>query len=156
MTKSTILIAALIPVLALFNDRPAADSSTAAPIVQDQDAKKETLEDRVRLLMKLTGAEEAGKKVMKQTMAAFESNPALPEGFAEKFMELASKKSLAEYPSRTLRSSSSEYFVTSSRFEAISDGIKKLPAAVFSSLTGSNFTPTNVPYSAGVSTESQR
>jgi hypothetical protein len=60
----------------------------------DEDADR--IEKKIRQLLDVTGASDLGKQTMEQMMAQFEQMPALPEGFAEKFLELADPDQLVE------------------------------------------------------------
>lgn len=53
-------------------------------------------EQKVRRLMALTGAEDAGKQMLDIMTEQFAHNPSIPQGFMEKFRELAEKQSMVD------------------------------------------------------------
>ena len=67
----------------------------AVPAPANQDAKS-TKEQKVRKLLEVTGAAGSGKQVMDAMLDAFSKSPNLPEGFIEKFKEVAKPEALVE------------------------------------------------------------
>lgn len=69
----------------------------AAPAqVQKAEKEKKRIEAKVRELLNLTGAGNLGKQMMNQMVAQFKTMNALPEGFAEKFLEIAKPDDLVD------------------------------------------------------------
>ncbi|MCB9871947.1 MAG: DUF2059 domain-containing protein [Planctomycetes bacterium] len=73
-------------------------AAVLVPQDKEQDAAKAKADAakavKVRTLLTLTGADKMGKQMLKQMMAQFAKMPQLPEGFADKFVELAKKEDL--------------------------------------------------------------
>ncbi|MEM8883122.1 MAG: DUF2059 domain-containing protein [Planctomycetota bacterium] len=57
--------------------------------VQDAEKEKKRLEGTARELLKATGAADLAVQMMREMSAQFKMVPNLPEGFTEKFLELA-------------------------------------------------------------------
>jgi uncharacterized protein len=68
-----------------------------APSLEGQDEKKQSpKEQKVRKLLDLTGAGNMGKQTMDAMLDQFKKMPNLPEGFVDKFRELATAQDLQE------------------------------------------------------------
>lgn len=82
----------------------AAPAASAATVTQAPVAKAETSgpevrwrkERKVRRLMELTGAEDAGKQMLEMMTEQFAHMPHIPKGFMEKFRELAERQSMVD------------------------------------------------------------
>lgn len=70
-------------------------SVTGAPVASGPEARRRK-EQKVRRLMALTGAEDAGKQMLEIMTEQFANNPSIPTGFMEKFRELAEKQSMVD------------------------------------------------------------
>lgn len=68
----------------------------AFAIPQDPDKDDARVEAKIRQLMEQTGAADLGSQALNQMLDAFRQMPGLPDGFLDKFKELAKPEELVE------------------------------------------------------------
>ena len=66
------------------------------PAVKKQAPQQTAKQKKIRQLLELTGGAKMGETVLKQMLAMLGNNPAVPQGFAAKFQELAKPAELIE------------------------------------------------------------
>lgn len=88
------LVLVVAPTLSHLLSQP--QDPTPAAAAQDPKAGAAAKEAKVRELLEATGAAQMGKQAMEQMKQAFEAMPNLPDGFLDKFLEMAKPEEIVE------------------------------------------------------------
>lgn len=86
----------LLAVVAVSCAHPGGGAQAEAPGARPGVSAQRRKEEKVRRLMVLTGAEDTGREMLESMSEQFDGMTGIPEGFAEKFREVASHESIVD------------------------------------------------------------